>query len=997
MHPPQRHRRTPGWWGGGRFRTLTVLVALPAMLLTLAVPASAQSLGTSPDGPLAPYVVLMAQDPVIAAEVDLSTDAAPVDVATPRARAQASRLEREHTRTLQRAGVSADAKRASFTYAVNGFSAALTTAQAQLVARQPGVAKVVRDELKQLQTDTSPGFLGIDHRRGAWAAGYTGEGVVIGVIDTGIWPEHPSFADDGSYAAPPPGWMGGEIACEFGDTAHNPDDAPFDCNNKLIGARDMRTLYKEFVGPEVYNSTRDYNGHGTHTAGTAGGNRDVAAEVLGVARGTVSGIAPRAHVAAYSACGDEGCFGGDLAAAIGTAIADGVDVINYSIGGGPGLTGPDDIAFLFANAAGVFSATSAGNAGPGAGTVGSPANDPWVVGVAASTHDRTFEGTVTLGNGASFTGASLTGGAGPAPLVDAADHGNELCDPTVQFSPPIEGAIVACLRAEIARVAKSQAVFEQGGAGMVLYNAADSEAEVTDNHYLPTVHISASDGQQVLAYIDAAGQDAEATLGAGEPAPAQGSAMADFSSRGPNAAAASLIKPDVTAPGVNVLAGNTPTPTLGPPGELYQAISGTSMASPHVAGVLALLKQAHPDWSPAMAQSAVVTTARHDVVKEDGQTVADPFDMGGGHLVVGDPARRNSVFEPGLVYHAGFNDYLGFMCEAGPEVFADPAATCAALAAAGVPTTVEGLNYPSIGAAAVAGDVTVQRTVTNVTDRRINWRAFLDGPAGYDVTVSPRMLRLGAGESATVEIRIVNRSAPAGEWRFGSMHWKGAGYKVESPIAVRASELSAPEVVSGTGTAGELSFDLRFGYSGDYQAAAHGLASQVGVAGSVDQDPDQTFDPNDPAGTTAHEFAISGSSHLRVAVDTADLAPPDAAIDLDLFLFNDQGQQVATSTSGGTDEQIDLSLPADGTYTLFVHGWQTTGITVDYVLRTWEVPGTSGGSLEIISAPDAAVIGGTGTIEAGWSGLDPDARYLGAVSHTGPAGPLGLTLVEVTG
>ena len=982
---------------GARSRAVVVLAAVSALMLSAAAPVAAQSDRDS--AARAPYVVIMAADPVVAATAELAAATTPsgeVDTASPAARRHAERLVREQDRAMQRAAIPLSAKRESFAYAVNGFSAALTAEQAGRLARQPGVVKVVRDELKQLQTDTSPGFLGLDGNHEAWDTGLTGEGVVIGVIDTGIWPEHPSFADDGSYSAPPAGWMGGEVACEFGDTAHNPLDVPFDCNNKLIGARDMRILYKEFVGPEVYNSARDYDGHGTHTASTAGGNRDVAAEVFGVSRGTVSGVAPRAHIAAYSACGSAGCFGGDLAAAIDIAVADGVDVINYSIGGGPGLTGPDDIAFLFANAAGVFSATSAGNAGPGAGTVGSPANDPWVVAVGASTHNRTFEGAVTLGNGASFSGASITGGAAQAPLVNAADHGNELCEPEVAFEPPITGAIVLCVRAVIARVEKSRAVFEQGGVGMVLYNLDDAQTVVTDNHWVPTVHVNGTDGQAILDYQASAGANAVATITAGVATSTQGSVMADFSSRGPNAAAQSLIKPDVTAPGVNILAGNTPTPGLGAPGELYQAISGTSMSSPHVAGLLALLKQAHPDWSAAMAQSALMTTARDNVRKENGVTAADPFDIGGGHVQPGRPMHKNSIFDPGLVYHAGFNEYLGFMCDAAPEVFADPAATCASLAAAGVPTTVEGLNYASIGAAEIPGEITVTRTITNVADKTINWQAKVNNPAGFRVTVTPQRVRLAPGESVTASIRITNQSAPAGQWRFGTLTWQGAGYKVVSPIAARGVELGAPAEVSGEGTSGDLSFDVRFGYNGDYTAAAHGLVAHVGVPGSVDQDPDQTFNPNDPAGTTAHEIVVSGSGHLRIEVTTADLSPADPAIDLDLFMFNSAGQQVATSTSGGTDEQIELQLPADDTYTLYVHGWQTGG-TIDYTLRTWDVPLSSGGSLEIDAAPAAAVNGGSGTIEVSWDGLAPGATYLGAVSHTGPNGLLGLTLVRIAG
>jgi subtilisin family serine protease len=986
--------KSPHWPTAGRAaRRATVLVAMAAMLLAAAPPGGgyAQTISAAD---LAPYVVIMDAEPTAAQVAGLSTGPAS---------ATAAQLEREQDQALAGADVPASAKLASFTTALNGFSAKLTVEQAAEIARQPGVSQVVRDQLRQLHTDTSPGFLGLDSRHGAWASGFTGEGVILGVIDTGIWPEHPSFADDGSYAAPPAGWMGGNVACEFGDTAHNPDDAPFDCNNKLIGARDMRTLYKQFVGPEVYNSARDYNGHGTHTASTAGGNQDVVAEVFGIPRGDVSGIAPRAQVAMYSACGDLGCFGGDLAAAIDASVADGVDVINYSIGGGPGLNGPDDIAFLFARDAGVFAATSAGNSGPGAGTVGSPANDPWVMAVGANTHDRTFEGTVRLGNGATIVGASLTAGAGPATLVDSADHGNELCDPAVDFSPPITGAIVLCARGVQARVAKSQAVFDQGGAGMVLYNENDAQGEVTDNHYLPSVNTTFTEGQTIKAYIDSAGAGATATIDAGEAVERQGSVQADFSSRGPAVVAPSLIKPDVTAPGVNVLAGNTPTPTLGAPGQLFQAISGTSMASPHVAGVLALLKQAHPDWTPAMAHSAVVTTARNNVVKEDGTTAADPFDMGGGHL---DPGRfanlPNSVFNPGLVYNAGFNDYLGFLCDADPSVFADPAATCAALEAAGFPTTVENLNYPSIGAAEVPGSMQVERTVTSVANRSALWVASVDDPDGFDVDVSPSLFVLKPGESRTVTITITNEDAPVDEWRFGELTWIGVGlflppYQVVSPIAAKGVALGTAAEVSGSGTTGSLGFGVQFGYSGDYTAAAHGLVPRTDTADSVAQDPDQTFDPDDPTGTTAHQFTLAGDAHLRLTMNTADLSPPSPDIDLDLYLYNSAGEEVASSTSGGTNERIDLRLPADDTYTLYVHGWQTLGGTVGYTLRSWTVSLGTGGSLMIDSAPGAAVIGTGGTVTVSWSGLDAGIPYLGAVSHTGPSGLLSLTLVNVTG
>jgi len=984
MYPPQ-------------WRRLTVAGATAVLLLAVAPPAGAQAQTTGQASPAAPYVVLMEAEPVVASAA--ATPGEKLDPAAPEVTQYVSRLDLTQREVLADAGVATSARLESFTYALNGFSAALTAEQAQQVARQPGVVRVVRDQLRQPQTDVSPRFLGLTARRGAWNSGYTGEGVIVGVIDTGIWPEHPSFADDGTFPAPPADWMGGTVACAFGDTAHNPDDVPFDCNNKLIGARDMRIAYKEFVGPETYNSARDYNGHGTHTASTAAGNRGVTAELFGVPRGTVSGIAHRAHVAMYSACGDEGCFTGDLAAAIDQAVADGVDVINYSIGGGPGTAAPDDIAFLFARDAGVFVSASAGNSGPGPGTVGSPANNPWLMAAGASTHTRTFQGTVTLGDGSEFTGASVTNGTDELPLVDAANHGNALCDPAVTFEPAITGMIVLCARGGgLARLNKSQAVFEQGGAGTVLFNDLAIQGLVTDNHYTPTVHVTLADGQEIKAYIAAAGAGAVATLSDAESARAQGSVMADFSSRGPNAIAESLIKPDVTAPGVNILAGATPTPTLGAPGQLFQSISGTSMASPHVAGVLALIKQVHPDWSPAMAQSAIMTTARQGVFKEDGETPADPFDVGAGHLDPGQEANRpNSVFNPGLVYDAGFNDYLGFLCDVAPEVFGDPEATCAELEAAGVPTTVENLNYPSIGAAEVAGVAEIQRTITNVTNQRITWRASVDQPRGFRVRVSPSEVRLRPGESATVTLRITNQRAPVGEWRFGELTWSGSGYKVDSPIAVKGVALQAPAEVIGSGTAGNASFNVQFGYDGAYTPVAHGLIPHTGIAGSVGQDPDQTFDPADPTGTTAHEITLTDTAHLRVHVHTEDLTPPNPDVDLDLYLYNEDGEEVASSGEGGTDEHIDLTLPADGTYTLYVHGWQTLGGSVSYELHTWQLTLDPGSSLEVASAPSAATNGAIGTIQVGWSGLEAGGEYLGAVSHTGPDGVLGLTLVSVIG
>jgi subtilisin family serine protease len=990
------------------YRKIFNITIVLVLALSVSTSASAQkSAVPSAQDDAQSYIVVMASDPIVAYEGDIrgypATKPGKGEKVNPNSanvRKYEKFLESKHNESLEGAGVGTDAKVNDFTFALNGYSAILTGDQVEALKLQKDVILVLEDQMRYPDTDSSPGFLGLTDAGGAYAKGYTGEGVVVGIIDTGIWPEHPSFADDGSFSAPPTG----SLPCEFGNTAHNSDDAPFTCNNKLIGAYQMLDTYRAVVGaaPDEFDSARDDNGHGTHTASTAAGNSGIEAELYGSPRGTISGIAPRAHVIAYKGLGNLGGFTSDLAAAIDQAVADGVDVINYSIGGGAGLPGADEIAFLFAADAGVFVATSAGNSGPGQATIGNPSSMPWVTTVGASTQSRFFQGTVILGNGAEYTGASITEGVGSSPLVDAASLGNALCNPAVAFTGSVNGKIVVCQRGTVGRAAKSLAVYNAGGVGMIMHENSDAGNLFSDSHWVPSVHVDQTPGLAIKAYIAANPGTATAQIVAPEISTwPYAPSMTDFSSRGPNPVAPDIIKPDVTAPGIQILAGNSPfpDPNTTPAGELFQAIAGTSMSSPHVAGVYALLKQAHPEWSAAVAKSALMTTAHQSVLDNDRTNLADPFDMGAGHIRPGGQWTKGSITEPGLAYDVGLFEYAAFTCGMNWGVFT--AGSCDFLESLGIPSEPYNLNLASIGISQVSGTETVTRTVTSVAKEN-GWRTYtasVNAPPGYTVSVSPSTIKLKKGQSATFTVTVTNVSGPIGQWRFGSLTWLDSQghYSVYSPVAVKGALFKAPAEIFGTGNSGSASFNVNFGYTGVYTAAPHGLVAATVTHDNVLQDANQTFSPTDVStgGANAHTFNLSGVSLFRIAM------PPEgteANADLDIFVYNPSNVQVASSTAGGTDELINISNPANGTWTVYVHGWSAPGGDSDYDMWTWAVPAATGGSLSISSAPTSATIGTIGTITVNWTGLTSGGIgdwYLGAVSHTGPSGFMGRTVVNV--
>jgi hypothetical protein len=525
---------------------------------------------------------------------------------------------------------------------------------------------------------------------------------------------------------------------------------------------------------------------------------------------------------------------------------------------------------------------------------------------------------------------------------------------------------------------------------MILTNASPGESLNADLHSIPTVHVNSTDGTAIKAYIDSAGASATASLTqavVNNTAPAPD--VAAFSSRGPSrAGGGDILKPDFMLPGVDILAAVAPPGNAGKDFDIY---SGTSMSSPHVAGVAALLTQAHPSWSPAAMRSAMATTA--DTTSRPG--LIQPFNVGSGHV------RPNMMVNPGLVYDAGFNDYLAFL--KGQRLCCATSASIPALDASD-------LNQPSLAVGDLAGVQTLTRRVTNVGGSTATYNATVGAPAGFTVT-TPGPLTLAPGETKSFSITVTRTDAPLSTspttgYRFGSLTWSDGTHSVRSPIVIRPVAIAAPAEITGTGASGATSFGIKTGYNGALAYAKRGLIPSQVFSGTVPDDPTDDFNTDNPTanqGIVTHDIAVPASSTLlRISMFDPETDGDD---DIDLYLYRvdpdgpDQGTDpdlvLVGSSGGGTSaEQIQLANPAAATYRLFVHGWQTDGPDAVYSLHSWALGTTDAGNMTV-TGPAVATIGGTGTVNLSWAGLDAGKRYLGTVLYQEGATTHGTTIVRV--
>jgi subtilisin family serine protease len=674
-----------------------------------------------------------------------------------------------------------------YRYASNGMALELDADEAAHVAALPGVVAVRRERVLHISTDAGPQWIGANQ---LWVgvngvAATRGEGVVIGVIDTGINPTHPSFAassGDGFTITNPRGHFYG--LCATGQAQ---------CNGKLIGIYDFTNEGSKGV---------DTVGHGSHVSGIAAGNAindALQGYTVSLSR-NVSGVAPHANLIMYKGCNskpidsssDGTCAESALVAAIDQATADQVDVINYSIGGG--AADPyelladhtsDAYAFFNARAAGVVISVSAGNDGPGAGTVDEPGNVPWVIGVANASHNRRFVNSVGNFSGApnapaTLTGQGYTSGYGPANIVYAGNYGNALCGigdtqgvtPTGASNPfaagTFHGEIVICDRGIYARVEKGYNVKAAGAGGYILANAAsDGESIISDDHFLPAVHLGYSEGQTLKAWVASGGTHGGSIAGVSAALDASfGDILDSTSSRGPYGFSGGVLKPDLTAPGDNIL-------SAAQTGSGLALLSGTSMASPHVAGSAALVIAAHPDWSPAQVESALIGTALANSVRmQDAITLASPLDAGSGRV------------EPALAAQAGL-----FLPLDSVDFFAGSGSLANPLQHGDLTT----LNRIGIESENCFVHCSFSRSVTDMSNGG-TWQVAATATTGAVLKVTPSQFTLGAGASQNLDIALdVSDPHLPGNWVSGRivLHKTGGG-RGATDIALTVAAYASP-------------------------------------------------------------------------------------------------------------------------------------------------------------------------------------------------------------
>ncbi|XP_059599375.1 cucumisin [Vitis vinifera] len=688
-----------------------------------------------------------------------------------------SMVSMHHSMLASVLGSTASAKESliySYGRSFNGFAAKLSDEEVTRFADMDGVVSVVPNSMLELHTTRSWDFMGFtqSHVRDS-----LGGDVIIGLLDTGIWPESESFSDEG-FGPPPAKWKG---MCQ---TENN-----FTCNNKIIGARYYNS-YNEYYDGDI-KSPRDSEGHGTHTASTAAGREVAGASFYGLAQGLARGGYPNARIAVYKVCWVRGCAAADILAAFDDAIADGVDIISVSLG----LTFPEPyfedviaIGSFHAMGQGILTSTSAGNDGPWLGWVSN--YSPWSLTVAASSIDRKFVSKLVLGNGQIFSGIVINNLElnGTYPLIWGGDAANVSaqetplssadCLPGDLDSRKVKGKIVLC-----EFLWDGSGVIMAGGVGIIMPAWYFNDFAFT--FPLPATLLRRQDMDKVLQYARFS-KNPIATILVGETRKdVMAPIVASFSSRGPNPISPDILKPDLTAPGVDILAAWSPIVS---PSEYehdtrtaqYNIISGTSMSCPHASGAAAYVKSIHPSWSPAAIKSALMTTA---YVMDTRKNEDKEFAYGSGHI---NPVK---AVDPGLIYNTSKADYINFLCKQGYNtstlrLITGDDSVCNSTK----PGRAWDLNYPSFSLAIEDGQDIMgifSRTVTNVGSPNSTYHASVYMPNSIEIEVEPPVLSFSAiGEKKSFTVRVYGPQINMQPIISGAILWTDGVHVVRAPLAV---------------------------------------------------------------------------------------------------------------------------------------------------------------------------------------------------------------------
>ncbi|KAL5724062.1 hypothetical protein ACHQM5_007372 [Ranunculus cassubicifolius] len=721
----------------------------------------------------------------------------------------------------------------SYTHLLNGFALHVTSEEVLNVLKNTKGIRMLHEDIKMMKLTThTPDFLGIPD--GVWpslgGAQSAGEGVVIGIIDTGINPNHPSFTRE-PFMNTSRGSKRFKGMCETGEGFNRSS-----CNGKIIGAR---YFARGAIAAGDFNATRDYSspfdadGHGSHTASIAAGNNRVPVVANGFNYGYASGMAPGAQLAIYKALYTFGGYMSDVVAAVDQAVEDGVDILSLSIGPSSVPPGPSaflnvlEMELLFATKAGVLVVQAVGNGGPTSSSVLS--FSPWIVSVAASVTDRKYNNSIKLSNGESFSGTGLapaTAGQDFFPIAAAADVCNrntslvllDNCQHPDPFIPSlVKGKLIICTysfdfeyeSASISAVADTMQ--KVGAAGFIItmdpdLGGTEQVRGTTMTYPVPGIVLNNMQASTALwEYYNsntirnrngrAVAFTARARILDGRLATYTGQApiVASYSSRGPDVnnallQTADVLKPNIMAPGSYIWAAWSPN-SEGDRyivGQNFALVSGTSMATPHVAGVAALIKQKHPKWSPSEITSAMMTTTDTtdhlgaQILAQQSTDMANgtSFDYGSGFV---NPTR---AINPGLVLKANFNNYIQFLC-AVPGVDDDSVQRAVGV---GCPskrkTWCSDLNTPSVTVSNLVGSRKVVRVVKSVASEKETYQVIVQEPMGVSVTVSPKSFSISPNVTKHLQITLAAKVA-TNAYTFGELLLRGdKNHAVRIPLAI---------------------------------------------------------------------------------------------------------------------------------------------------------------------------------------------------------------------